>query len=97
MSTMAETFKTAKKHLDEAEIGKGGLKRIQNTVWRPLSIGLKRELLEQEGAIILTGDDDDVIVEMRVEDYFAICPATHNPLKKPRMKIFEGALFREVM
>ena len=97
MPTMEKTLEIAKKALEEAKVGTGGLKRIMNTIWRPLSAELKRELLEKEGAIVLTGWGEDEIVEMRFEDYFAICPATNNPLKKPRMKMFEGHLFREVM
>ena len=90
------SFKNAKEMLEEAEIGKGGLKRMIFSTWRRLTLGQRRELLEQ-GAVIMTGEDVDAVVEIRVEDYFAICPPTNNPLKKPRMKMFEGALFREVM
>ena len=96
MTTAAQLFATVKKQMEEAEVGKGGLKRVNIASWRGLSLEQKRELLEL-GPIILIGANEDALVEMKFEDYFALCPVTVTPLKKPRMKIFEGALFREVM
>jgi len=89
-------FKTVKREWAEAEVGKGGLKRVNISSWRGLTTEQKRELLEP-GPIMLISINEDAIVEMKFEDYFALCPATNNPLKKPRMVRLEGHLFREVM
>lgn len=96
MTTIAQKFAVVKKLLDEAEVGKGGLKRIQTSYWRVLSMEQKRELLEQ-GPIIQTGDGNDALVEMKAEDYFALCPATQVPGRNPRMMRIDGVLFREVL
>ena len=96
MTTTAQLFAIVKRQWEEAEAGKGGLKRVNISSWRGLTTEMKRELLEP-GPIMLISVNEDVIVEMKVEDYFALCPATNNPLKKPRMVRLEGHLFREVM
>lgn len=89
-------FKNVKKEFEGAERGKGGLKRVTYRSWRILSLAQKIELLEQ-GPVILTGDDNDATVEMKVEDYFALCPVTQAPGQNPRMMRVDGALYREVL
>lgn len=86
--------------LEEAERGMGGLKRLTLHAFRNMGSERAKEMVSQ-GSIILTSDDVDVVVVMAVADYFALAPPTQhsfqNPLKKPRMKIFEDVLFREVV
>ena len=88
-----EGVETVRRQLEEAERGKGGLKRIPSRDFLRLTNEQKKTILTEP--VILTSDDEDILVIMTVEDYFARIPPRAVSGRVARMVIEKGVLYRE--